>query len=194
MSALFEKVNSLRKEKELTFRELSEQSKLPMQTLFGLKRRDNVGMKVMTALADVLHVSVDELLGRSPPSNHPVTPQKLIEVPIWKKTLFGSDAAKYRYLTAEQGDKTFGIFLDSSDGYPRGTIMYFNPDLDLKSEGIVFVRYQDSLLVRRYIKDGNKVLFGHLKYDTFESYERYEILGVCSLIVTDPYSTLFDNE
>lgn len=191
MSALFDNINLLRKQSGITFRELSQKTNLPMPTLFGLKKRDNPGTKVVSALADALDVSIDELLGREKIASLQNEVQ-LAKIPVWKLEGFNMETPKYRYLTQDYGKNTFGIILGASEGYPKGTIMYFNPDLGLRSEGIVLIKENEHYLIRRHIKDGAKALFGHLKYDIFESYENYDLLGICVLIVTDPYSASFD--
>lgn len=196
IDGIFERFDSIRKSRGFTYQEIEDRSGIPKQTLFSLKRRGSISIKTLVVLAQTLKVSVDQLLGLAPLQLESRFDNKsLIEVPIYKLEYFKNTArAKIRYLSADIGEKTFGIAVNQVESnFPKGTILFFNPSVEPKSGCIVLVKLdKDDLRIRKINIEGHDVYFTHLKLNLSEKLENAEILGVCTLIMTDTYFSSFN--
>ena len=203
-SGLFERFDKIRKFRGLTYQEIENIAGIPKQTLFGLKRRDSINLKNLTALSKVLNVSVDQLLGLAPllveKQNVPLSDQNsaegvLVKIPVWKLSSFGkTEEPKYRFMNEDVGEKTFGIAVDSVEtNFLKGTILYFNPDLSAQSDSIVLLKKdQDNYCIRKVLVEGNDFYMTHLKLNLTDKKNDAVIVGVCTLIITDMYYSSFD--
>lgn len=202
-SGLFELFDKIRKIRGLTYQEIERISGIPKQTLFGLKRRDSINLKNLKSLAQVLNVSVDELLGLAPltidkqvpSSSEKFENSELIKIPVWKLSNYGlAAAAKYRFMSEEIGRKTFGIAVDSVEtNFPKGTILYFNPDFLPQNDSIVLLQKDSkNYCIRKILYEGDDFYTTHLKLNISDRQGDCLILGVCVLIVTDLYFSSFD--
>ncbi len=199
-SGIFERFDKVRKLRGLTYQDIEDSVGIPKQTLFGLKRRDSLNIKTLTALSQVLKISVDQLLGLSPllteqPAEKTGTQPAIIKVPSWRLANFNQiDKAKYRFMSEEIGNKTFGIAVDQSEtNFPKGTILYFNPEIMPKNDNIVLLKKGlNDYRIRKIIIENQDVYFSHLKLNLTEKIENAEVIGTCTLVVTDLYYASFD--